>query len=130
MPIWPPPSKPQASISPGRWPGYASRPGRRRGGGGARRDPHRAVWYAEPFKVFDNLYWLGTKVHSSWALTDQDGIIIIDTLYDYAIEPEIIDGLKKMHLDPKDVKYVIVSHGHGDHDEGAKMLQDRGAPMW
>ncbi len=97
------------------------------GGGGGGRNPPRALWYAEPAKVFDNLVWLGTKVHSSWALTDKDGIIIIDTLYNYASGPEIIDGLKKMHLDPKDVKYVIVSHGHGDHDEGAKMLQDLGA---
>src|SRR5476649_2951980 len=30
----------------------------------------RAGWYAEPVKVFDNLYWLGTKIHSSWALTN------------------------------------------------------------
>jgi metallo-beta-lactamase class B len=97
----------------------------------------RAIWYAEPFKVFDNLYWLGTKIHSSWALTDRDGIIILDTLFNYAAAPEIVDGLKKMHLDPKKIKYVIVTHGHSDHDQGAKLLQDTygahvvmGAPDW
>jgi metallo-beta-lactamase class B len=84
----------------------------------------RAQWYAEPVKVFDNLYWLGTKIHSSWALTDSRGIIIIDTLFNYAAGPEIVDGLKTLHLDPKDIRYVIVTHGHGDHDEGARMLQD------
>jgi len=35
-----------------------------------------------------------------------------------------VDGLKKMHLDPKKIKYVIVTHGHSDHDQGAKLLQD------
>jgi metallo-beta-lactamase class B len=97
----------------------------------------RAIWYAEPYKLFDNLYWLGTRIHSSWALTDRDGIIIIDTLFNYAAAPEIVDGLKKMHLDPKKIKYVIVSHGHSDHDQGAKLLQDTygarvvmGAPDW
>ena len=45
-----------------------------------------------------------------------DGIILIDTLYNYASEPEIVDGLTKLGLDPATVKYVIVSHGHGDHD--------------
>ena len=87
--------------------------------------PDRSTWYAEPQKIFDNLYWVGTKVHSSWALKTSDGIIIIDTLYNYAAEPEIVGGLKKLGLDPATIKYVIISHGHGDHDEGARLLQDK-----
>ena len=31
--------------------------------------PARATWYAEPAKVFDNLYFVGGKIHSAWALT-------------------------------------------------------------
>ncbi len=107
------------------------------GGGGARVVPARPTWYAEPAKVFDNLYFLGTKVHSAWALTTSDGIIIIDTLYEYAVEEEIVGGLKKLGLDPATIKYVLISHGHGDHDEGARLLQDRygarvvmGGPDW
>jgi metallo-beta-lactamase class B len=88
-------------------------------------DPGRAIWYAEPQKVFDNLYFLGTKFHTAWALTTSDGIIIIDTLYYYASEPEIVEGLKKVGLDPAKIKYVLITHGHDDHDQGAKMLQDR-----
>lgn len=90
-------------------------------------DPGRDIWYAEPQKVFDNLYFLGTKFHTAWALTTSDDIIIIDTLYNYAVGPEIVDGMKKMNLDPAKVKYVLITHGHGDHDEGAKYFQDRGA---
>ena len=41
-------------------------------------DPGRDIWYAEPQKVFDNLYFLGTKFHTAWALTTSDGIIVID----------------------------------------------------
>ncbi|HWY62946.1 MAG TPA: MBL fold metallo-hydrolase [Rhizomicrobium sp.] len=103
----------------------------------ARVIPDRATWYAEPAKVFDNLYWVGSKVHSSWAIKTSAGIIIIDTLYNYASETEIVGGLKKLGLDPATIKYVIITHGHGDHDEGAKMLQDKfgahiimGAPDW
>jgi metallo-beta-lactamase class B len=104
--------------------------GARRGGGpGAPAVPDRAQWYAAPYKVFDNLYFVGTKIHSSWALTTSDGIIIIDTLFDYAIEPEIIDGLSKLGLDPRTVKYVLISHAHGDHDQGAALLQRRGAKV-
>jgi metallo-beta-lactamase class B len=88
-------------------------------------DPGRDIWYAEPQKVFDNLYFLGTRFHTAWALATSAGIIIIDTLYNYASEPEIVEGLRKVGLDPATVKYVLITHGHGDHDQGAKLLQDR-----
>jgi metallo-beta-lactamase class B len=91
----------------------------------ARTVPDRATWYARPYKVFDNLYFVGTKIHSAWALTTSDGIIVIDTLFDYAIEPEIVEGLTKLGLNPRDIKYVVISHAHGDHDQGAALLQSR-----
>ena len=94
----------------------------------SRPDPPRDQWYAEPMKVFDNLYFVGTKIHGSWAVTTSDGIILIDTLYSYAAEPEIVEGLRKLGLDPARIKYVVVSHGHGDHDAGAKLLQDEFHP--
>ena len=53
---------------------------------GPRNVPDRALWYAKPYKVFDNLYFVGTKIHSSWALTTTDGIVLLDTLFDYAVE--------------------------------------------
>jgi metallo-beta-lactamase class B len=104
---------------------------------GAPQTPDRANWYAPPFKVFDNLYWLGTRQHSSWALQTSGGIVIIDTNFSWATEPEIVAGLTKLGLNPRDIKYVIISHAHGDHDQGAAELQKRygaqvvmGAPDW
>ena len=85
--------------------------------------PDRAGWYASPYKVFDNLYWLGTRQHSSWALRTSAGLILIDTNFAWATQPEIIDGLVKLGLNPSDLKYVIISHAHGDHDQGAAELQ-------
>ena len=93
--------------------------------GGAAQTPDRANWYAPPFKIFDNLYWLGTRQHSSWALQTSAGIIIIDTNFAWATEPEIIEGMTKLGLKPADIKYVIISHAHGDHDQGAAELQTR-----
>jgi metallo-beta-lactamase class B len=99
--------------------------------------PERATWYTNPGKVFDNLYFVGTKIHSSWALTTSEGIILIDTVYDYNSEEAIVEGMKKLGLDPASVKYVIISHAHGDHVGGAKLMQDRfksrivmGGPDW
>lgn len=99
--------------------------------------PPRESWYAEPAKVFDNVYWLGTKFHSAWAIKTSAGIILIDTMFNYAVEAEIVDGMKKLGLNPADIKYLVISHAHGDHDEGARLIQDRygarvimGAPDW
>lgn len=115
-------------------------PGGARGAAGLltpRPAPDRGTWYASPYKVFDNLYWLGTRQHSSWALKTSAGIVIIDTNFAWAIQPEIVDGMKKLGLDPKAIKYVIISHAHGDHDQGAATLQRlygakvvMGAPDW
>jgi len=91
----------------------------------ARVVPDRATWYAKPYKVFDDLYFIGTRIHSSWALTTSEGIIVIDTLFDYAVEPEIVDGLTALGLDPRNIKYVLISHAHGDHDQGAALFQSR-----
>jgi metallo-beta-lactamase class B len=99
--------------------------------------PDRANWYAPPFKIFDNLYWLGTRQHSSWALQTTAGLILFDTNFAWATEPEIIQGLTTLGLKPADIKYVVISHAHGDHDQGAAELQTRygakvvmGAPDW
>ena len=88
-------------------------------------EPPRETWYADPARVFDNLFFVGGKVHTSWALTTSEGIIIIDTVYPYNSEELIIGGLERLGLDPEEIRYVIISHAHGDHIGGAQMLQDR-----
>ncbi len=90
--------------------------------------PPRSSWYAEPAKVFDNFYFLGGKVHSSWALTTPEGIILIDTLYPYNSEEAIIGGMRTVGLDPKDIKYILVSHAHNDHVGGAEVFQKQYGP--
>jgi metallo-beta-lactamase class B len=102
-------------------------PGGRGGGGGGGRGgpPPRENWYAEPARIGDNLYFLGTRDHSSFALVARSGeIILIDALFEYATPDEIIGGLERFDLDPNDVRYVVISHAHGDHDGGVKYLQD------
>ena len=99
--------------------------------------PARETWFAEPSRVFDNLSFVGGKIHSAWALTTSQGIILIDTIFPYNSESLIVGGLQKLGLDPKNIKYVLISHAHSDHIGGAEMLQTRygarivmGAPDW
>ena len=90
--------------------------------------PPRENWYAEGGQVFDNLYMLTTKMNSAWAVNTSEGIILIDTLFGYAGQDEIVDGLKKVGLDPANIKYIVISHAHGDHDGSLKFLQDTYKP--
>lgn len=85
-------------------------------------------WHAEPVKVFDNFYFIGTREHGAWAVTTSEGLIVIDALYDYAVIDEVEGGLKKLGLDPAQMKYLIITHGHGDHHGGTKYLQDKYRP--
>ncbi len=87
----------------------------------------RATWHVEPAKVFDNLYFVGQSEYSAWALTTSAGIIVFDAIFEYSVKDQVIDGLTTLGLDPKQIKYVVISHAHGDHVGGAKALQDLGA---
>ena len=87
--------------------------------------PDRALWHADPVKVFDNLYYVGQTEYSAWAVTTSDGIIIIDPIFDYSVGDEIVGGLTTLGFDPATIKYVVVSHGHRDHVGGARYLQFR-----
>jgi metallo-beta-lactamase class B len=87
--------------------------------------PARASWHAEPVKVFDNFYFVGMTEFSAWAVTTSAGIIVIDPVFDYSVEDEVVEGLRKLGLDPADIEYVLISHGHLDHAGGAKLLQER-----
>jgi hypothetical protein len=55
----------------------------------------------------------GGKLHSSSALTINAGIILFDTIYPYNSEKLTIGGMQKVDLDPKNIKYVLISHAHG-----------------
>jgi metallo-beta-lactamase class B len=115
------PAAPRAGGGANR--GNAGRAGGRPGGPPAA--PARETWYAEPQKVFDNLYFVGQTEYSAWAITTSQGIILLDAIYDYSVEAEVDEGLRKLGLNPADIKYVIVSHGHLDHAGGAKHLQEK-----
>src|SRR5579871_1768826 len=77
--------------------------------------PPRDTWHAEPVQVFDQLYFVGQTEYSVWALKTSAGIVLLDAIFDYSVDDEVAGGLRKLGLDPAQIKYVIVSHGHSDH---------------
>ena len=79
-----------------------------------------------PGKAFDNLYFVGADWVSAWALDTPDGIILIDALNNQMEATALIEGgMRKLGLDPARIKYVIVTHGHGDHYGGAPYIAQK-----
>ncbi len=72
-------------------------------------------------KVFDNLYYVGPGYVSVWLLTTPQGDILFDTTQEPYVD-WVLDNIKK-YANPRDIKYIILSHGHLDHFGGAAKLQ-------
>ena len=93
---------------------------------------------AEPRRIFDNFYWVGFKQIGAWALKTSDGIVLFDTLTsEDATKNVLVPQMIKLGLDPSQIKYIIISHGHFDHIGGAAYLKRTygariamGAPDW
>ena len=77
----------------------------------------------EPFKVFDNLYYVGPGYVSVWLLTTPDGNIVFDSAQEPYVDT-VIANIRKVGVDPKSIRYLILSHGHLDHVGGAAKIQE------
>ena len=80
-----------------------------------------------PFKVFDNLYYVGVGYVGSWLITTNQGLILIDTL-EGNYKDHSIESVRKLGFDPRDIKYVILTHYHLDHTAGAARIQESYGP--
>lgn len=98
----------------------------------------RPAKWLPPQHVFDNLWWFGDSGVGSWLITSDKGYILFDTLNDADEEQTVLlDGMKKVGLDPKNIKYVVIGHWHLDHTGGGHLIQSTlhvpiymGAPDW
>ncbi|MEI0579711.1 MBL fold metallo-hydrolase [Brachyspira pilosicoli] len=79
----------------------------------------------KPTKVFDNVYCIGSVSVVAWVIDTSEGLILIDSMWDDRDAKLIEEGIKGFGLDPKNLKYIIISHGHGDHYGGANYLRNK-----
>jgi metallo-beta-lactamase class B len=85
-----------------------------------------------PEKLFDNLYVIPGPYSAGngaiYLITTSAGIIQIDSGARRDIETVYLPGMKKLGLDPANVKVLIITHGHADHFGGAPYLQEHYNP--
>jgi metallo-beta-lactamase class B len=78
----------------------------------------------EPMWIFDNLAIIGTGWVKAFVLKTSAGTVVIDTMNEPADASKIIiPGVKRLGLDPTQIKYILVTHGHFDHFGGASTLK-------
>ena len=97
--------------------------------GKTRRSPPVSEQKIDPFKVFDNVYYVGTQNVSAFVVNTSAGLVMIDTTNPETADA-LIDGVRSLGLDPKNIKYVLITHSHIDHYGGAgKVKQVSGARL-
>ena len=78
----------------------------------------------EPTRLFENLYYIGFNDVGAWVIDTSEGLILMDTLNSSDEARDVlVPGLEKMGLDPTQIKYIVIGHGHNDHVGGAAYLQ-------
>ena len=90
--------------------------------------PPLRTWYVPPVKLFDNMYYFGDTNFVVYAVTTSDGIILINAGNDYAVEPEVIEGMKKVGLDPANIKDIVIADARIQSYSGAPYFQERYHP--
>ncbi len=79
--------------------------------------------FIEPFKVINNIYYVGTRGLSSFLIVSMEGHILIDGGMSQNAD-QIVSNIKALGFDIKDVKILLNSHAHFDHSGGLKALKD------
>jgi metallo-beta-lactamase class B len=91
----------------------------------------RASWDkpTEPFKMIDNVYYVGTEGLASYLITSPQGHILVDTVMPEATS-QIKANIEKLGFKVADIKFLLNTHAHVDHAGGlAEMKQATGAQV-
>ncbi len=83
----------------------------------------------EPFKIIDNVYYVGTDGLASYLITSPQGHIVVDMVMPEATS-QIKANIEKLGFKITDIKYLLNTHAHIDHTGGlAEMKQASGAQL-
>lgn len=85
---------------------------------------------AVPSQLFDNVYYVGKTDVGAWVLKTSAGLVLFDTLNNPDEAANIIvPGMRKLGLDPDQIKLVVLTHFHNDHTGGMPYFRAKGVRM-
>jgi len=92
----------------------------------ANPDWHRGI---PGFKIAGNLYYVGTADLAAYLIATPQGNILINGNFKEDV-PAIRKSIEGLGFKYSDTKVVLISHAHGDHDEGVGLIKaDTGAKL-
>jgi metallo-beta-lactamase class B len=76
-----------------------------------------------PHKIIGNIYYIGTESLASFLITTPEGHILINTDYERTV-PTLRDSVEKLGFKMPDIKIILGSHAHADHQEGDALMKE------
>jgi metallo-beta-lactamase class B len=82
----------------------------------------------EPTRLFDDFYCVGTIAVGSFIVDSKEGLIMIDTGWGEEDCSQFVTGMRKLGLNPSNIKLILISHEHLDHYGGVPFLKKNVCP--
>ena len=76
-----------------------------------------------PFRIAGNVYYVGTKGLASYLIKSSDGLILINSDLEQNV-PQIKASIEQLGFKFSDVKVLLISHAHWDHDAGSAKIKE------
>src|SRR5215469_11073784 len=76
-----------------------------------------------PFKIVGNVYYVGSRGLASYLITTPQGHILINSNLESS-PPQIRQSVEKLGFHFSDVKILLISHAHWDHDAGSAAVKE------
>lgn len=88
-----------------------------------KQTPANLISDIAPFRMLDNVYFVGSRAVSVHIIDTGAGLIMIDTGYPNMRE-QILHSMKTLGLNPEDLRIILLSHGHYDHTGSAREYRE------
>ena len=84
----------------------------------------------EPFRIVDNIYYVGASDVAVYLITTPEGHILLDGAFRETV-PQIVANIKKLGFKLADIKILLTNHAHSDHAGGLALLKEKtGAKLY
>ena len=74
--------------------------------GGTRQDATRDP--RPPFKIFDNVYYVGLQTVCAYLVTTSNGLVLIDATYAETAD-SVLNSIRALGFDPANIKYILIT---------------------